>query len=458
MREQRRNGLPAVLVVEDDSEIREKLRWALASDYKVHEALDRRTALAAVKKVFPNLVLLDLGLPPHRDAAIEGLATLRDLLRAQPNAKVIVVTGNTARENARAAIDVGAYDFIEKPVDVGLLKVVLQRAAHVSALERENRQLKQGTLDPGFEGLLGVSAGMRELFDVVRRIAGSDVPVLITGESGTGKELIARAIHRRSQFKDGSFVAINCGAIPETLLESELFGYEKGAFTGADRQRQGKLEVASDGTLFLDEVGQMSLALQVKLLRFLQDGQIERVGGRTVISIHTRVVAATNDNLKDAIEKGNFREDLYYRLSGVELQSPPLRDRGEDVVLLARALVARYADNLNPRVKGCSEEALNVIRAHTWPGNVRELENRLRRAVLMAEGSRIRPADLELAEEDPGDTTRRLRIRKAEVEKDLIQQTLILQGWNVTRSAIELDITRQTLYCVMKKYGLAKPK
>ena len=450
-------GKPVVLVVEDDAEIREQMKWALASDYRVLEATDRGSALQIARKELPRLVLLDLGLPPHVNGPTEGLTALRELFGVQTSVKVIVVTGNSDRGNALAAIGDGAYDFIEKPVDLNMLKVVLQRAAHVSGLEEDNLRLRQRTVDSEFEGILGVSPGMRQTFDVIRRVAGSDISVLICGESGTGKELIARAIHRRSNFSQGPFVAINCGAIPDTLLESELFGHEKGAFTGADRQRQGKLEVAAGGTLFLDEVSQMSLALQVKLLRFLQDGQLERVGGRTAITVRTRVLAASNEDLKGAIEQGRFREDLYYRISGVVITVPPLRERGEDVVLLTRALAPRYAGELNRRVKACTDEAMSSIRAYHWPGNVRELENRIRRAVLLAEGPRIRPVDLELPSAEPGETTRKLRRLKAEVEKELIQQTLLSQGWNVTRAAMELDITRQTLYSMMKKHGLQKP-
>jgi len=458
MKNQRSSTAPPLLIVEDDPEIRAEMKWALASDYRVLEATDRDSALRVALKELPRLVLLDLGLPPNVDGPTEGLTALRELFGVHSGVKVIVVTGYNERANALAAIGDGAYDFIEKPIDLNLLKVVLQRAAHVSGLEEDNLRLLQQMWDSGFEGILGVSPGMRQVFDVIRRVAGSNLSVLISGESGTGKELIARAIHRRSKFRDGPFVAINCGAIPETLLESELFGHEKGAFTGADRQRQGRLEQAAGGTLFLDEVGQISLALQVKLLRFLQDGQLERVGGRTAITVQARILAASNVDLMGAMEQGRFRDDLYYRLSEVEVTVPPLRERGNDVVLLARALTRQYAGELNRRVRGCTDEAINSMRAYDWPGNVREMENRIRRTVLLAEGPRIRPADLELPGSESGETTRKLRRLKAEVEKELIENTLVSQGWNVTRAAMELDITRQTLYSMMKRYGLTKPR
>ena len=447
---------PALLIVEDDAEIREQMKWALAEDYAVLEASDRRTALAVVRRETPRLVLLDLGLPPDTNGSSEGLATLREILQFDPTMKVVVVTGNSDRANALAAVEGGAYDFIEKPVQLEVLKVILQRAVYLSRLEQENRTLQEHAGGTGFEEILGVSPAMQGIFEMIRRVAGSEVPVLITGESGTGKELVARAIHRQSTRKAGPFIAINCGAIPETLLESELFGYEKGAFTGAHRQQKGKLEYAEQGTLFLDEVGEMSLGLQVKLLRFLQDGRVERIGGRELIEVNTRVLAATNMDLKVAVEKGLFREDLFYRLSVVEIRIPPLRERGEDVLLLAQAFVSQYRDELHSRVKGLSDGAREAIRVHPWPGNVRELQNKIKRAVIMANTTLIQPADLEIPWEGAAKPSTTLKEARARVEKELIQGALASHNWNISRAAEELGVSRQSLHVLIQKYALDK--
>jgi len=389
----------SLLLVDDDPEIRDQMKWALASEYEMLEASDRITALAHVRKAVPQLVLLDLGLPPDIDGASEGLAILRETLQLNPIAKVIVVTGNSDRAKAIAAIESGAYDFIEKPVQLDVLKVVLQRAAYLSNIERENRKLQQKSGLNEFEGLIGDSTQMQDVFRMIRRVGPSDVPVLITGESGTGKELVARAIHRQSLRKEQAFVAINCGAIPETLLESELFGYEKGAFTGAVQQRKGRIESAQGGTLFLDEIGDIPLALQVKLLRFLQDHQIQRLGGKETIAVDTRVLAATNIDLQKAIGEGRFREDLYYRLCVVTMTVPSLRERGSDITLLARTFLLKFAGEQKKPLKGFSPQAVDVLTSHAWPGNVRELENRVKRAVVMAEGRYVTPENLEL--QDP---------------------------------------------------------
>jgi two-component system, NtrC family, response regulator len=456
MDDKRENPLAALLLVDDDPDLREQMKWALAPEYIVLEASDRRTALALVRRETPPLVLLDLGLPPDTDGASEGLATLREILQFDPTVKIVVVTGNSDRAKALAAIDGGAYDFIEKPVQLDVLRVVLQRAAYLSSLEQENRAILLRVARDGFEEILGVSPVMKSVFDAIRRVGASDVPVLITGESGTGKELVAQAIHRRSARKEGPFIAINCSAIPETLLETELFGYEKGAFTGASRQQKGKLEYANRGTLLLDEVGEMPLALQVKLLRFLQDGRVERVGGRASIAIDARVLAATNANLRAAIETSRFREDLFYRLSVINIPLPPLRERGDDVLLLAKAFLLRYRKELNSRVTTLSNEARDAIRAYAWPGNVRELENRLKRAVIMATGPSIRPADLDLPEEGLGKLAPTLREARVQLDKELIQRALILQNGNITKAAEDLGISRQAIHDFIKKYGLLK--
>lgn len=450
-------ALPTLLIVEDDTELREQMKWALQADYAILEAKDRRSALAVAKREDPGLVLLDLGLPPAAEGTTEGLGTLAEILQFKPMMKIVVATGNSDRSTALAAIQGGAYDFIEKPVQLDVLKVILQRAAYLYHLELENRSLLQQSGTSGLEEIIGMSAPMQRTFEIIRRVSGSDVAVLITGESGTGKELIAQAIHRQSTRKDGPFIAINCGAIPETLLESELFGYEKGAFTGAHRQQKGKLEYANGGTLLLDEIGEMPLGLQVKLLRFLQDGRLERVGGRESVMVDTRILAATNIEPKVAIERGRFREDLFYRLSVVQIEVPPLRDRGEDTILIAKAFTLRYREALNARVTGLSDESLDAIRAYAWPGNVRELENRIKRAVIMAKTPTIQPQDLELPWEGRSKPALTLKEARAQLERELIQRALASHNWNISRAAEDLGISRQTLHEAMHKHQLRKP-
>jgi two-component system NtrC family response regulator len=450
---------PALLLVDDDTEIRDQMKWALASDYHLLEALDRSTALAHVRQAMPRLVLLDLGLPPDTDGASEGLAILRETLQVNPTAKVIVVTGNSDRSKAVAAIESGAYDFIEKPVQLEVLKVVLQRAAYLSNLEQESSSLLERAGQHEFEGILGSSAGIQDVFRMIRRVGPSDVPVLITGESGTGKELVARAIHRQSARKGEPFVAINCGAIPETLLESELFGYEKGAFTGATQQRKGRIEGAQSGTLFLDEIGDIPLGLQVKLLRFLQDHAIQRLGAKETIAVDARILAATNVNLQKAISEGRFREDLYYRLCVVTIAVPALSERGSDITLLARTFLTKFAEEQKKPLKGFTPQAVEALMAHNWPGNVRELENRIKRAVVMAEGKYVTPMNLELI--DPSsveEDTSTLRASRDSREKDLVRVALEKAEWNVSRAAVDLGISRPTLYQLLARYGLKKAK
>ena len=446
-----------LLIVEDDPDILEQMRWGLGANHLIHEAKDRRTAVALMRREVPPLVLLDLGLPPAVDDATEGLATLQEILQFAPRTKIIVATGNSDRANALAAVQSGAYDFIQKPVQLDVLKIILERAAHVYRLEQENRALQERTAGE-FNEIIGVSPPMQHIFEMIRRVSGSDVSVLITGESGTGKELVARAIHQHSSRKAGSFIVINCGAIPENLLESELFGHEKGAFTGAHRQMKGKLEYADGGTLLLDEIGEMPLALQVKLLRFLQDGKLERVGGRELISVDTRILAATNMNLKEAIERRLFREDLFYRLSVVEIAMPSLQQRGEDVVLLAQAFLLRYREVFNARVTGLSEDARASLRAYSWPGNVRELENRMKRAVLMTKAPVLQPSDLELPSNGTAKSSMTLKEATSKLEKELIERALVYQNWNICRAAEDLGISRQTLHESIRKHGLEKPR
>jgi len=453
------NNRPVLLLVDDDPEIRDQMKWALAADYQLIEASDRATALAHVRQALPRLVLLDLGLPPDPDGASEGLAILRETLQLNPMAKVIVVTGNSDRAKAVAAIESGAYDFIEKPVQLEVLKIVLQRAAYLSNLEQESSSLLERAGQHEFEGILGSSAGIQDVLRMIRRVGPSDVPVLITGESGTGKELVARAIHRQSARKGEPFVAINCGAIPETLLESELFGYEKGAFTGATQQRKGRIESAQGGTLFLDEIGDVPLALQVKLLRFLQDHTIQRLGAKETIAVDARILAATNVDLQKAISEGRFREDLYYRLCVVTIAVPPLSERGSDITLLARTFLTKFAEEEKKSLKGFTPQAVEALTAHNWPGNVRELENRIKRAVVMAEGKYVTPANLELkdpssAEEDAST----LRASRDSREKGLVRLAMEKAEGNVSRAAAELGISRPTLYQLLARYGLKKQK
>jgi two-component system NtrC family response regulator len=449
-------GKPTLMVVEDDPEIRDQMRWALADTHIVHLAATPREALAIMKRERPSLVTLDLGLPPRPAEAIEGLTLLQELLAVDRMAKVIVITGNDERTNAVKAVQHGAYDFLEKPVQIEVLKVILDRAAYLYQLEQEQREIHDRGSGEAFHDIIGGSPPMQKLFDTIRRVGSSDVPVLILGESGTGKELVAWALHRQSVRKEGPFVAINCGAIPENLLESELFGHEKGSFTGAHKQQKGKLEYAEGGTFLLDEIGEMPQPLQVKLLRFLQDGRLERVGGREPVPVNARVLAATNVDLKAAIENGRFREDLFYRLGVVELQVPPLRDRGDDVVILAQAFVSRYRNELNSRVTGLSDEARGAIQAYSWPGNVRELENKVKRAVIMARGALIQPADLEIPWETAPKSSPTFKEAKAQLEKEMVLRALTSQNGNVSRAAEELGISRQGLHVLIQKYGLDK--
>ncbi len=449
---------PKLLIIDDDANLCAQMKWALTEEYEVLLAGERQRALEVVIKERPAVVTVDLGLPPHPREVEEGLQTLSDILKQDPTAKVIVITGQQEREHALAAVNQGAYDFFSKPIQIDELKVVLRRALHIYQLEREHRELQQRTNGGSFEGMLGTSPQMQGVIAAIRRLAATDVPVLIMGETGTGKELVARAIHQRSLRSGGPFVAINCGAIPENLLESELFGHEKGAFTGAHIQRKGRIELASGGTLLLDEVGELSPPLQVKLLRFLEEHKIERVGGREPIDVNARMLAATNTDLKWSIKKGRFREDLYYRLGVVNLVLPPLRERKGDVLLIANALQQRYTAETRKRIAGFTERALAVLETYGWPGNIRELENRVRRAVIMSEGSRLTPADLELSDGYVEPENHGLSQARETLEKDMIQQALARHKGNITRTAAELAVSRTTLYGRIQKLGIEREK
>ena len=401
------------------------------------------------------MVLLDLGLPPHPGNPEEGLATLSELLAMDRLAKVVIITGQGEKEVALRAIGAGAYDFLCKPVEMEELKFLLKRCFHVAQLEREYREMQQLLQGDAFEGMLGTSRPMQVVFDSIRKVATTNAPVLILGESGTGKEMAARAIHQKSSRKDGPFVAINCSAIPETLLESELFGHEKGAFTGAHAQRMGRIETAGGGTLFLDEIGEIPLPLQVKLLRFLQEQRIQRVGGRQDIQIETRVIAATNADLKKGMSAGTFREDLFYRLSVVQIVMPPLRERENDIHLLAQFFLQRFAAQVKKAGLTFDPGAVRALNDHSWPGNVRELENCVRRAVIMAEGKRLTAQDLELAAAPSGSTGTLKEAREA-AEREMIERVLRKHSGKITVAAAELGISRPTLYELMEKLGIAK--
>ncbi len=384
-----------LLIVDDDEDLRTQMKWALARDYEILLAENRLSAAAVMMQEKPAVVILDLGLPPLPAGVEEGFAALDQILTEYPQTKVIIITGRSEKENALRAVEKGAYFFSYKPTQLDELKIVLRRAFHLSQLEWKQSMLQQ-RLSATFEGMFGICPKMQAVFSAIRKVATTDAPVVITGESGTGKELVARSMHRLSVRRANPFIVINCGAIPENLLESELFGHEKGAFTGAHFQRKGRFEMADGGTLFLDEIGELPLSLQVKLLRFLQERVVERVGGRERIEVDTRIIAATNRDLKEAIKEGSFREDLYFRLGVILMTLPPLREREGDIVLMAKSFLERYAVESSGKIKGFNDQAIDALTRYPWPGNVRELENRIKRAVIMAEGPNITPADLEI--------------------------------------------------------------
>src|SRR6058998_2091418 len=451
---------PKLLIVDDDEAIRTQMKWALSEDYDVCFAQDRREALDAFEAHSPAVTLLDLGLPPRPNDSDEGLAVLSDLLAIDNTAKVIIISGQSEKQNAIEAVGAGAYDFLCKPVDMEELRLLLRRCIHVVELEKEYHELQQSRRADVFEDMLGTSPQMQAVFAFIRKVAVTNAPVLLLGESGTGKEMAAAAIHHRSARKDGPFVAINCNAIPENLLESELFGHEKGSFTGAHVQRKGLLETASGGTLFLDEIGELPPAIQVKLLRFLQEQRLQRVGGRQEIQVDTRLVAATNADLKELINNGKFREDLYFRLVVVTIRLLPLRERGEDIVFLAREFLQRYAAQSGRTKLVFAPDAVRAITRYSWPGNVRELQNRAKRGVIMAGGSRVSAKDLEL-EPDQGvvsSSASTLREAREHVEREMIEQALKRNSGKITSAAADLGISRPTLYELMGNLGISKER
>jgi len=451
----KKSKLKPLLVVEDDPGLQSQLRWCF-EDYEVIIAGERQAALAAMQKYQPAVVTLDLGLPPDPANASEGLATLEEILASYPHTKIIVVTGNDDRDNAVKAVSLGAYDFYQKPVEPEILGMIIARAHTLHDLEEEYRQLQQVRTSQ-LEGVIGASPQMQKACRMVEKVAPSDVTTLLLGESGTGKELFARALHNLSPRKSGPFIAINCAAIPEALLESELFGHEKGAFTGASKLTRGKIEYADGGTFFLDEVGDLPQSLQAKMLRFLQERVIERVGGRSEIPVDVRVICATHQNLQALIEDGQFREDLYYRISEVTLRIPPLREREGDNLMLARVFLDRFCRDHGQSLKGFSPEALQAIEGYHWPGNVRELENKVKRAVIMADGDYVMADDIEL-DVAAGDAEEPLQLDlrqvREEAERKALQRALTLTSNNVTQAAELLSVSRPTLYDLLNKYGL----
>ena len=443
-----------LLIVDDDEEIRTQMKWGLAQDHEIVLAEDRATAIEAYQTHHPLVVLLVLGLPPRPGDPDEGLATLSDILSLERLAKVIVITGQGEKSVALRAVGSGAYGFLVKPADMEEVKLTVRQAAAMATLEMEFRQMQQMISTNSFEGMMGNSRAIRGIFDAIRKVATTDAPILLLGESGTGKEMAALAIHQCSGRKNGPFIPINCSAIPETLLESELFGHEKGAFTGAHAQRKGRFEMANGGTLFLDEIGEI-LPLQVKLLRFLAEQCIERVGGRQPIQIDARVVTATNADLRKGMVAGTFREDLYYRLSVVPLTLPPLPEREEDIRLLAQYFLQRFATQSNKTGLALDQDALRALDRHAWPGNVRELENCIRRAVIMAEGKRLTVKDLELLP-SKGSANTNLKDAREALEREMITASLRKHGGKIAPASVELGVSRPTLYDLMEKYGIGK--
>ena len=450
-----------LLIVEDDPGLQSQLRWCF-DDFEVLLAEDEESALAQVRKNQPQVVTLDLGLPPDSGGVSVGFKVLEKILSINPASKIIVVTGQEDRENALKAVGMGAYDFFNKPVDAKILSLVVDRAYNLCLIEQENKQLKENMVTSPLEGLITSSPAMLRICETVEKVAPSDLAVLILGESGTGKEVIARALHNLSQYSEGKFAAINCAAIPENLLESELFGHEKGSFTGATSQKKGKIEIASGGTLFLDEIGDMSLDLQAKMLRFLQERVIERVGGTKEIAVDVRVICATHHPLKDMISDNSFREDLYFRISDITIELPPLRERDDDILLLAQVFLDRYAKQQDKNIKGFSPAAENMLLNYECKGNVRELEKIVRRSVIMVDEAYIKPEDLLLEgrsnnlpeSDEDAEGTLKLSVVRNYAEKRTILKALKEADGNLSQAAKLLDVTRPTLYSLIERLNI----
>lgn len=447
-----------MLIVEDDLGLQKQLKWCF-DNCEILLASTRSEAIAMLRRFEPPVVLQDLGLPPDPEGVEEGMQTLREVLSLAPQTKVIVVTGNHDRDNAVRAVSFGAYDFYLKPVDTEVLKLIVSRAFHMHELEEQNRVLREAQLSTPLDGLIASDEAMLRVCRMVEKLGPTDVSVLILGESGTGKELIARALHAQSPRKNSRFVAINCAAIPEQLLESELFGHEKGAFTGAVKQTLGKVELADGGTLFLDEIGDMPLALQAKLLRFLQERVIERIGGRHEIPVNVRVICATNKDLQVLIQEDRFRQDLYYRIGEVVITLPPLRERKGAATVLAHAMLRKFAGSARGKPKrGFTEDAIAALDSYSWPGNVRELENKVKTALVIAEGRMITAEDLNLKEAvEAGPSFFNLKEVRTRAERQAILQALAITDGNVSRTSELLGVSRPTLYDLMQKYSIRAP-
>jgi len=450
------NTLKLLLVVEDNPGLQKQLKWSFEG-YQVHLAGDRTSAIELLQQYHMPVVTLDLGLPPDSANASEGLSALKEILKIAPHTKVIVVTGNDERQNALKAVSLGAYDFYQKPIDPGILGLIVDRAYQLYELEEENRRLALQQSDSPLDGVVGVSASMLSVSRLVEKVGPTDATSLVLGESGTGKELFAKALHRLSPRKDKPFIALNCAAIPENLLESELFGYEKGAFTGAVSRTKGKIETASGGTFFLDEIGDMPMPLQAKMLRFLQERVIERLGGRDIIEVDVRIICATHRNLGQLIKEGLFREDLYFRISEIVIEVPALRDREGDKVLLAQTFLDSFSEKNGRSFRGFTDSARAEIDTYEWPGNVRELENCIKRAVVLAEGNQIEASDLGLAGVENSPQSLNLRDARERVERQVIQRALSIYNNNVTHAAEALGISRPSLYSLVKKLDMPEP-
>lgn len=442
-----------LLIVEDDPGLQRQLKWCFEG-YEVITAGDRDSALAELRRHEPAVVLQDLGLPPDPDGVSEGFETLDEILRAAPDTKVIVVTGNGDDESAVKAVSLGAYDFYQKPIDTDILSLTVDRARRMYELERQNQSLNQRRGFLPLEGVIATSEQMLAVCRQVEKVAPTNVTALLLGESGTGKELLARAVHSLSPRFNKQFVAINCAAIPDNLLESELFGYERGAFTGAVKQTPGKFELADKGTLFLDEIGDLSPALQAKLLRFLQERVVERIGGREPIEVDVRIVCATNQDLETLISTDRFREDLYYRVSEVTIRIPPLRERDGDAVVLARSLLDQKARQHGRSFRGFSRDAIEAIQAYSWPGNIRELENKINGAVIMAEGRQVTADELGLESRMAAPDFINLRSARKSADQKAVRKAIALSDGNLSRAAELLGVTRPTLYDLLQKHNI----
>ena len=443
-----------LLIVEDDPGLLKQLKWCFEG-YDVYTAENRDDAIIELRRHEPAVILLDLQLPPKNENMEGGLAALAKVLELAPHTKIIVLIDNVGQEIALSAVAQGAYNFYKKPVDPDILRLIVNRAFAIYELEAENRRLQSKVAESPLDGIVAASEGMLAVCRMIEKVAPTDVTTLLLGESGTGKELLARALHRLSPRNEGRFVAINCAAIPENLLESELFGHEKGAFTGAHKQTVGKVEIANGGTLFLDEIGDMPMALQAKMLRFLQERVIERVGGRKELPVDVRVVCATNQNPENLIKEGLFREDLFYRVSEITINIPPYRDREEGRLILARTLLHKYAKLQKRAINGFSKDAVAAIEAYSWPGNVRELENKIKGAVIMADGKMVTAMDLGLMEGDEEGESLNLREVRQVAESKAIRVALTRSYGNISKAAELLGITRPTLYDLLNKYGLS---